>query len=253
MSNILIVQGSGSAEPGRDSYGSMKRRVAQVAGLEKDPKALDDAGHHLARTIDKLNLHDRYAFLREASTVDTISEGQQTVTFDDDLYIPLNLQLTNLDDEVKYTLEKYRWETMQAKLGKEGHVGRPTACAIFNPYNDRKWYWWPWPDDDTATTLKVKQTFYKRLQRPEGDGDLLQAPVEVAALVELGAQYTFARTFRPNHTALWGSLGRDFRDMLQTMTHRDERDNAFDDAWSYGPGVTAATEGQTWLEAFWNG
>lgn len=234
----------------------MKERVAEVAGLERDSRALDKVGHHIYRVIDRLNVWDRFAFLREQTNDTALTQSDTSATMHEDVYIPLALLLVDLDGKVKYTLERIDYETLMKRGLVERDDGanetRPMTYAILNPYSDRTYYWWPAVSESTATELKLRQVYYKRLGRPSGDDDFIQAPEEVVALVELGAQFRFARLMRPNHTALWSSLGRDFKAMLMEMTQADERDNHEAYNWTYGPQNSERHgAGPTFLEAFW--
>lgn len=227
----------------------MKEEVAKVAGLERDERAVGDAGVHILRVIDKLNLWDRFAFLREQAALRAVAVNTTEVSMDTDCYIPLTLQWVDNDGNVKHTIERIDYETLSLRGRAEGDEGRPTHYAILNPHEDRKYYLWPTMDTKAATDYQLREVFYKRLDRPVDDGDVLNAPEEVAGIVELGAQFRFARIKRPNHTALWSSLGREFKDDLMRLTNADEVDNPENFQWTYGP---QATRGDlTFLEAFW--
>lgn len=227
----------------------MAEEVAKVAGLERDERAVGDAKVHILRTIDKLNAWDRFAFLRQEASLRSVSEGDTSISMDANTYIPLALEWVDNNGDVKYKMERIDYETLSLRGRSEGETGRPTHYAVLNPHTDRVYYFWPEVDANTPTDYQLREVFYKRLDRPSGDSDIIQAPEEISGLIELGAQFRFARIKRPNHTALWSSLGREFREDLMRHTNADERDNPESYAWSFGP---QATRGDlTFLEAFW--
>ena len=232
----------------------MQENVAEVTGEDQNERAVVKTKKHIFRTIDRLNVWDRFAFLREETTDQTLTEGDKSISMHEDTYIPLALHLVNLDGDVRRTLTRIDYEKLVASGYREDSDqpgGWPKQYAVLNPYDDRTYYFWPFVDEKTATELKMREVYYKRLGRPSGDSDLLRAPEEVSALIEAGAQFRWARIRRPNHTALWSSLGRDFAAQLREMTVADERDNPEPTAWGYGP-TNADTRGeQTFLEAFW--
>lgn len=229
----------------------MKESVAEVAGLERDERSITKAGKHIHRTIDRLNVWDRYSFFRNKSSDTTITEGMKSLDFADDLYIPLALHLVNLDGDIRYTLSRIDYENLGIQGIQEGRAGRPRDYAILNPYDDRTYSFWPYADTPTATAFKLRQVYYERMKRPAADSDVIEAPEEIAALVELGAQFRFARIMRPNHTALWGSLGREFMDRLKEMTQADERENPESWQWTYGPSNNSVSGEPSFLQAFW--
>lgn len=253
MSEILVGSGaSGTAEPAGEKFSELKYRVAEVVGLEDDQEALVTAGHYIIRIIDRLNLRDRYAFLRKVSSTDaTITLNARTVSFDADVYIPLALELIDSNSDVAFKLETHAWERMREMYTVEGDAGRPSIWSVRNHYEGREYHWWRKPNQHTVDNYTLRQTFYKRLGRPTGDDDRILAPREITALVELGAQAVFARFKRPNQVALWGSLLKDFKEMLALMSANDERDQPAPQYWGWGPSGNDISD-VDFLRAFWN-
>lgn len=256
MSDFLVGSGAAAAtttEPQGEEFGTVRFRVAEVAGLQNDKDALETAGHYVMRVIDRLNLRDRYAFLREQNaTDDAFTLGVASITMDTSLYIPLGLELVGSDGKVEYTLAHETWEYVRKKWAEEPANGRPRVWAVLNPFSDRKFHWWPGPDQHHVDTYTVRQTYYERLGFPTKPTDRIVAPREITALVELGSMAMFAKIKRPNQVALWASLGREFKEMLMDLRSSHERNHAQQQNWSFGPSGNEP-EDISFLEAFWRG
>ena len=97
----------------------MQENVAEVTGEDQNERAVVKTKKHIFRTIDRLNVWDRFAFLREETTDQTLTEGDKSISMHEDTYIPLALHLVNLDGDVRRTLTRIDYEKLVASGYRE--------------------------------------------------------------------------------------------------------------------------------------
>jgi hypothetical protein len=183
---IAVATASPTPSAGDDSYGSMKRQIAAIAGRQRDPKGLDLAGSFICDRIDDLNRMQVWDFNIVTSPDITTSVGVATYAIPGDFWKIYNTRKTDVIDFQLSTMRQRTFDTMF--VAQRNIQGYPYILVIKNTFRGGTVTLFPTPSG--AYTISLN--YYKLIAKPSQDDDVLDIPQPYQGAVKYHAMMRMA-------------------------------------------------------------
>ena len=217
------MEATGTSQPQVDSYGSLATCAAGIIDANQ-PAIVATARRGILRGIDDINMRGLFNFARKAASDTNLVDGQSTYSLPSDFFAADVLQLINTDGDVEHKLEHREWQRFNADYEKQDDTGRPKIWTSRSSFVDGNIIVYPEPDSSAATNWDLRLIYYRRIERPSGDEDIIVAPRELSHVLCLyGEYFVLERHDRNNEQKIQRKLA-EYRGALGAFKGVDNRE-----------------------------
>lgn len=185
---------AGAQQSQVDNLGNLQECVAEFFGASGDPYYLKLALNGIQRAVRRLNMWNIHQFGRRSAADITIVDGTDDYSLPDSTFIIETVQLveTSGDVQPKHRLDYAEWAALQRRAPDQSEKGQPTVWTAKNEFDDETIQILPIPDANTASTYKLRITYYDRIAVPTSANDVIDAPEEMSNVLCMYGEYYVA-------------------------------------------------------------
>ena len=188
MSDVVVVQSSGSGQTGTESGARLVSEVARVVGGENETLVRNQALDCLNRVRGSLNKRD-WRFMKTTHTAITLVNGTKTYSLPSAFKSPAYARLLDTssrpDGDLLYADDAWfsHW------LPDQETTGKPQRYLLRNNFGDGLITVFPTPDSSAATDYTLSVEYHARMSVISDNSSVIALPEEISEVLIKGAQY----------------------------------------------------------------
>ena len=221
VSGPFVVQTTSSTQqPQVSTFGELKECAAKIIANNPQADDLALAGAGILDGINDINIRELFQFGRKSQTDTTLVEGQSAYSLPSDFFAVSAVQLVSPsnNDEPGRSLEYIDWHKFQKGNWSQDSNGFPWMWTVKNGFDDGELLIWPKPDATAVSDWKLRITYYERIGQPTADGDIIDAPKELATVLCWYGKWWMVMHRKANDKGLMDRCYGQYRDKLDRFT-----------------------------------